>query len=420
MTDSESLGISVDIGTSNLTLHLINAKSSHVILERIVSNPQAVYGDEIISRMDAAREPEKATNLAALVREKIGNEITSMLVESMSSSDSVQSVVIVGNTTMHHLYFKLPTHSLMRPPYLAEEKDPIQIPAPDVGLPFSSITRCYSPPIIESYVGADAVAMMIATGFPDSEKNMISIDVGTNTEIAILTEGKMWVTSAASGPAFEGMSIECGVPGAPGAISSVSIKDSAYSPEYEVIGGGKPSGICGTGVVSAIASMLDKEIILPRGSFNRNLSSPWLVLDSNIVHYIIAPGSESTTGSDVVMTQPDVRMLQQSKAAIRGAFDLLLDHSDLVPDDIVQLNLTGIFGSYLSFDDTVRIGLFPALPSAEVRQLQGGAIRGADLLHRVEYQQVANRIASKVRHVNLTDNPAFKKNFAESLKFPSK
>jgi uncharacterized 2Fe-2S/4Fe-4S cluster protein (DUF4445 family) len=120
------------------------------------------------------------------------------------------------------------------------------------------------------------------------------------------------------------------------------------------------------------------------------------------------------------MTQPDVRMLQQSKAAIRGAFDLLMDHADLAPDEITQLNLTGIFGSLLSIDDAVRIGLFPSLLTAEVRQLQGGAIKGADLLHSVEYQNIAERIASDVKHINLTNNPAFKKRFAKSIAFPSR
>jgi len=420
MINSESLGISVDIGTSNLTLHLINLQSSQVIAERVVPNSQSEFGDEIISRMDAAKKPENAAILASLVRETIGDTTVSMLIETMQSSDSVDSVVIVGNTAMHHLYFELPTDSLLIPPYLAEHKDAIQTPAPDVGLPFSRLTSCYSPPIIESYVGADATAMMIATGFPDSEENIVSIDVGTNTEIAILKDGKIWITSAASGPAFEGMSVQCGVPGGTGAISAVSIQGSELKPEVEVIGGEKPSGICGTGVVSAIASMLDVEIILPRGSFNRNLSSPWLIQDTNVVHYILATAYESSTGFNIVMTQPDVRMLQQSKAAIRGAFDLLLDHADLSPLDIQQVNLTGVFGTGLSIEDAVRMGLFPELHSSEVCQIRGGAINGADLLHQDEYQRIASRIAKEATHINLTDNPTFKKKFTESLPFPSR
>ena len=120
------------------------------------------------------------------------------------------------------------------------------------------------------------------------------------------------------------------------------------------------------------------------------------------------------------MTQPDVRMLQQSKAAIRGAFDLLLDHADLSPLDIQKVNLTGVFGTGLSIEDAVRIGLFPELHSSEVCQIRGGAINGADLLHQDEYQRIASRIAKETTHINLTDNPTFKKKFTESLPFPSR
>ncbi len=420
MANSESLGISVDIGTTNITLHLINIESSHILRELVIPNPQREFGEEIVSRMDFARDRENALKLTSSVRQTISIAIRKMLDEVNLITSSVVSVVIVGNTTMHHLFFDLRTDSLLRPPYEAEHKDAILINASDVDLPFATETSCYSPPIIESYVGTDAIAMMIASGFHDSESNLLSIDVGTNTEIAIMTKGNIWVASAASGPAFEGMSIQCGMPGDSGAIHSVKIDRTDLQPNYEVIGGGKPSGICGTGVVSTIASMLDVGILHPRGSFNRSITSPWLVLDSPIVHYIITTVHESSTGSSIVMTQPDVRMLQQSKAAIRAAFELLLEYANLTSDDIHLLNLTGVFGSGLAFDAAVRIGLFPVLSSAEVRQISGGAIHGADLLHSEEYRQSAERIASEAIHINLSDNPDFQTKFAQFIAFPSK
>ncbi|MHA1943965.1 MAG: ASKHA domain-containing protein, partial [Candidatus Thorarchaeota archaeon] len=395
MTTSESLGISVDIGTTNVTLHLIDIESFQILRELTIHNPQREFGEEIISRIDYARNRENALKFTSSIRQAISYAIRSMLDDTHHDARSVVSVVIVGNTAMHHFFFDLPTDSLLKPPYAAEHKDAILISASDVDLPFDTKTICYSPSIIESYVGTDAVAMMIASGFPESKNTLVSIDVGTNTEIAILTDGRMWVTSAASGPAFEGMSIQCGMPGDSGAIHSVKIRESDLRPLYEVIGGGRPSGICGTGVVSAIASMLDTGILLPRGSFNRSISSPRIVLDSPIVHYIIATAEESSTDSSIVLTQPDVRMLQQSKAAIRGAFELLLKHAKMTPEDIHQLNLTGVFGSGLSYDATVRIGLLPVLPSADIQQISGGAIQGADLLHKEEYRQIAARIVSE-------------------------
>ncbi|MFW9794152.1 MAG: ASKHA domain-containing protein [Candidatus Thorarchaeota archaeon] len=417
MEYSESLGISVDIGTTNITLHLVDMQSLQVLKEIHITNPQREFGEEIISRMDLAKDHESAQKLTSVVRRSIDNAIQILTGDRIGS---VTSITIVGNTAMHHLFFDLPTDSLLKPPYEAENKDAILTNAIDVGLQLDAKVSCYSPPIIESYVGSDAIAMMITSGFPDSQENIVSVDVGTNTEIALLVNGNMWVASAASGPAFEGMSIQCGMPGDLGAIYSIEIQGLELQPMYRVIGDGKPSGLCGTGAVSAIAGMLDTGILLPRGSFDRTLTSPLLVLDSHIVHYILVPGHETATGSSIVITQPDVRMLQQSKAAIRGAFELLLDHAKVTSADIEQLNLTGVFGSDLSLNDAVRIGLFPELPSAELRQIVGGAVKGADLLHRDSYRQIAEQIAAEVTHVNLTDNPDFKAKFAQYLKFPSR
>ncbi|MFW9869150.1 MAG: ASKHA domain-containing protein [Candidatus Thorarchaeota archaeon] len=420
MPSSESLGISIDIGTTNITCHLINIETSQIIREFCIANPQREFGEEIISRLGFAKVRKNSITLTSTVRRSIRKAILTVLDDSNCNADAVESIVIVGNTVMHHLFFDLPTDSLLKPPYEAEKKDAIKVNAIDVELPLSSDTVCYSPPIIESYIGADAVAMMITSGFPDSETTLVSIDVGTNTELALLSEGKMWVTSAASGPAFEGMSIQCGMPGDIGAIYSVEIHGPDSRPIYKVIGDVKPSGICGTGVVSAIASMLDTQILLPRGSFNRSISSQWLVMDSPISHYIIATSHESSTGSSIILTQPDIRMLQQSKSAIRSAFDLLLEHANITSQDIQQLNLTGVFGSGLTLESAIRIGLFPALPSAKVQQIPDGAIKGADFLHLEEYQQIAEFVASEVTHINLTNNSEFKVKFAQNLEFPSK
>ncbi|MFX1484914.1 MAG: ASKHA domain-containing protein [Promethearchaeota archaeon] len=420
MTHLGTLGVSVDIGTSNITLHLINLETSEIRHEMIIDNAQRKHGEEIISRMDYARNRNNALKLTTIVRQSISNTIREMLADSRYKKESVKSVTIVGNTAMHHLFFDLPTDSLLRPPYKAEFKDSISTSASSLLLPFDSDTECYSPPVIESYVGPDAIAMMIASGFPDSEKNTVSIDVGTNTEIAVLKEGRIWIASAASGPAFEGMSIQCGMPGEIGAIHSVEVDSSISKPRYEVVGAGMPRGICGTGIVSAISSMLDAGILLPRGSFNRTISSPWLELGSPIVYYIIVPSQESMTGSAIVISQPDVRMIQQSKAAIRGAFELLLEQAGLKSEDIQQLNLTGIFGSGLSVEAAIRIGLIPELPGAEIHQIPGGAIKGADLLHSMKYREIASHIASTVTHVNLIDNPDFKTKFSKSIGFPSR
>jgi uncharacterized 2Fe-2S/4Fe-4S cluster protein (DUF4445 family) len=286
MTDSRC-GISVDIGTTNITLHLTDLETSNLIQETSFQNPQRAYGEEIISRIDFARVPENATVLTNLVRQSVDDGVSGLLQESGCDREDVDSIVIVGNTVMHHLFFGLDTASLLIPPYRAEYKDSILIPTTEVGLFLHDDARCYSPPLVESFIGADAVAMMLASGFTQTESGLVSIDVGTNTEIAAVNNGEVWIASAASGPAFEGMSIECGTAGDVGAVSKVRIDSNDYRPIYETIGGQKATGICGTGVISCIASMLDTGVLHPLGSFNRKMSSPWLVTDETIAHYIL-------------------------------------------------------------------------------------------------------------------------------------
>ena len=418
MVESDRLGFSVDIGTTNITIHLTNLDDAELLKEITIRNPQREYGEEIISRIDFARKPDNASILTNLVRQCINERISDILRDSSIKRSSVDSVVVVGNTVMHHLFFGLSTLPLLKPPYRADQKNSILIKASEVGLNLHDDAVCYSPPLIESFIGADAVAMMVASGFLESDTSLVSIDVGTNTEIAALNEGEIWVASAASGPAFEGMSIECGTPGDEGAISRVLIDPNDGRPQIEVLGGGKPKGICGTGVISAIASMLESGILLSRGSFNRSLDTTWLVTDQTIIHYILATAHESATNSPVILTQPDVRMIQQSKASIRAALGTVLQNAELDSSDISTLFLTGVFGSGLVLDDAVRIGLLPDMPSAEVRQVHGGASLGADLLHSPDLQKQAQQLVAKSNYIELTDNPGFKEKFAKNLSFP--
>ncbi len=418
MVASNRYGVSVDIGTTNITIHLTSLVDNRFISELIFNNPQRDYGEEIISRIDFARNKENASILTRILRESVRDGVSRILEKSKCSPQLVDSVVIVGNTVMHHLYFGLSTNSLLRPPYVAEHKESITISSSDVDLDLHDESKCYSPPVIESFVGADAVATMLASGFTKSDSNIVSIDVGTNTEIAALNDGEVWIASAASGPAFEGMSIECGTAGESGAISRVRIDPTDFRPHYEVLGGGKPTGICGTGVVSAIASMLNCGILFSRGSFNKGRRIPWLVTDSTIIHYIIATASESATDSKIVLTQPDVRMIQQSKASIRAALGMVLQNARLMPWEISSLYLTGVFGTGLAMEDAIRIGLLPEMINADIKQVRGGASIGADLLHRQECRAAAEKLVAETNYIELTDNPEFKRKFTENLPFP--
>jgi uncharacterized 2Fe-2S/4Fe-4S cluster protein (DUF4445 family) len=214
------------------------------------------------------------------------------------------------------------------------------------------------------------------------------------------------------------MSSECGMPGDIGAISDVEIDKRTLQPNIEVMGGGKPRGICGTGTISVLAAMLNRNILLPRGSFNRNVNSRWLSLDSNIAYYILADNKVSAIGHPIVISQSDIRMLQQSKAAVRAVLDILLDHAHLGAEEIESFYLTGIFGSGLQIEDAYRIGMFPILSNARITQFGKGASLGADLLMIPENRREIEDLVARLKYIEMSDNPAFWTQYFNSIPFP--
>lgn len=419
MPPANDYGISVDIGTTHITLHLVRISDLHVVSERVVQNTQMQFGADIISRISyAIKKKENAKQLTSLIRAAIQDGIGTILNQQGLNPSFVKQVTIVGNTVMHHLFFDLTVNSLSKAPYTADDRDAIRTRAVNVGISILEQAECYSPPLVQSFIGTDAPAVLLASGFLEPKTNHIAIDVGTNTEIAVKSSHGMWIASAASGPAFEGMSMECGIPGDRGAISGVDIDQRTLRPTIEVMGGGKPRGICGTGAISALAAMLDRKIILPRGSFNRELNSRWLNLDTTTAYYILAGNKVSVTGQPIVISQPDVRMLQQSKAAIRGVLDLLLHKAGLEVKDVATLYLTGIFGSGLQIEDAYRIGMFPNFSKAKVVQYSKGASLGADLLMIPENRWKVEELVKKLNYIEMSDNPDFKSRYFASVPFP--
>ncbi|MHA1613249.1 MAG: ASKHA domain-containing protein [Candidatus Thorarchaeota archaeon] len=421
MPEHSMYGIAVDIGTTNITIQLIKLDDHTVQNQILMRNPQGRYGADIISRMRFSTiDPMNQKILVDLIRDEIEKGIKEVLQEGKIKPPLVSDVSIVGNTVMHHLFFDLHLDSLLKPPFKATDKDAISIPAHEVGLDFLTQAMCYSPPVVESFIGPDAVAVLIASEFLEMKEIRMTIDVGTNTEISIITPRGIWIASAASGPAFEGMATECGLGGEKGAINEVRIDSTTYQPTFSVIGDVQPRGLCGTGAVSAMASLLATDLFLPRGSLNRDIKTKWLILDTDVPKYILAFGDTTATGKNIFIAQTDLRMLQQSKAAIRGAIELLLKRSGYSAKDITEILLTGVFGSDLKIKDVYRIGMFPVFDNAKITQVRNGAVRGAGLLLTLKNRERVEKIVDEINYIELSAETEFKTFFLEFLPFPSK
>lgn len=414
-------GIAVDIGTTNITTILVDLDDNSIKSQISLRNPQHPYGADIISRVVyATKDPTNQKILVDLVRDTVKMSIRGILNDCKIDPNQVVGVSVVGNTVMHHLFFDLPLHSLKQVPYSATAKDAIVIKSSHVGLGYLENSNCYSPPIVESFIGADAIAVLIASDFLDKNEIRLTIDVGTNTEVSLVTPSGIWIASGASGPAFEGMATECGLSGEIGAIRKVRINSQTYEPTLSVIGDTKPRGICGTGAVSVMASLLDTDLFLSRGSLNRDIKSKWLSLGGAVPKYILAFGNVSATGEDIFIAQTDLRMLQQSKAAIRSVIEMVLKKAGYTSDDIVEVLLTGVFGSDLDIKDAYRIGMFPNFSQAAIRQVRNSAVEGAGLLLQEKNRTRVNKLICELNYIELTQEEEFKKLYLEFLPFPSK
>ena len=423
MSDSQNgelqrCGISVDVGTSQITVHVVRLPECEVESEVIVPNPQNRIGSDIISRVAySIKNAANASELTQMVRRAVSNAILLALEDSGSPTPSVRDVVIVGNTVMHHLFHGLPVESLSEAPYTTSQKNPVSTTAAAIGLELEKETPVYSPPIIQSFIGPDALMMLVTSGAIDTQDRMVAIDVGTNTEIAVCHEGQIWLASAASGPAFEGMSLQCGMPATEGAIESIRIGPD-YRPEITVIGGARPRGICGSGAISTVAALLGTCLLDSKGSLNRQTHSMWVRREGSLVYYVVAPASQSATASPIYVSQVDLRMLQQSKAAIYAVLTLLLEKAELTPSHVERVFLTGAFGSGVDIKDAYRIGLLPEFTNATLQQMRGGAISGADaMLCSPAMRKTVEGLSRSIRCIEMGGNPEFEERYVKALPY---
>ncbi|MCK4280379.1 MAG: DUF4445 domain-containing protein [Candidatus Thorarchaeota archaeon] len=420
MAHSKHFGVTVDVGTSQLTIHLLDLEKHNLLSQCTLRNPQSPFGLDVVSRVrHAVASENNARRLSELVRGVVIRGVQSAGQDAGVALDDIQSMVVVGNTVMHHLFYGLPVGDLLTPPYETKTLNALDMHTGNLGILLGDGAMCYSPPLISSFVGCDAVAVVLASGLMSSAETTVVADVGTNTEIMVGHKGNLLITSAASGPAFEGMSLDCGMPADEGAISAVQIDTTSHRPKVDIIDRGRPMGICGTGAVSTLGALLDSGLLNSEGSLARNIESTWLSGRGNVVHYILVQATDSGTGHPIYISQIDIRMMQQSKAAIFAAIELLVDEASISAGDVERFLLTGAFGSDLNMNDAIKIGLFPQFQNARIDQIPGGASSGADMiLLNPELRDVASDIARNTGYVNLMDNSEFEFRFSKAQLFP--
>lgn len=387
-------GVALDVGTTTLAARLY-AEDGTLLSECGRENPQSRYGQDVISRIEAALSDADA--LAECIRGGIDALLYSLAKEADVSPSSIDRLVITGNTAMLYLLTKTSVEPLSHAPFAANRLFDEEMKACALGLrSVHPDTTVYLPPIIASYVGADTVTAILASGMLDRRENAVLADVGTNGEIALLVDGRLSVCSTAAGPAFEGVGIQMGMRAESGAIDSVRLMNGTLA--CHTLGEVSPVGICGSGLIDAVACLLDLGELDETGRMDTD---------------------EISLSDHVVLTNRDVRMLQLAKSAIFSGISTLIARSGSAPSQLSQLYLAGGFGSYLQKHSAVRIGLIPRELGMRATSIGNAALEGATMLLLDEgARAAAQRIARSAVHIELATDPMFAELYMMNMSFP--
>ena len=412
-------GFAVDIGTSKIVGHLVDLNTGKTASTGRTENPQLAYGADIITRIAFAMEDkENLQTLQKIVLEAINKILAQVCAEAKVDQHQVYETVVVGNTAMHHLCLGIQPKYTALSPYVPAVKKRLDISNRELGLNTKPESVVSFLPNIAGFVGADALADVLATGFHRLKKTSMLIDIGTNTEIFVGNGQDTLTCSCASGPAFEGARIKHGMKAEVGAIERIHIKPD-LEVEFKTIGNVQPTGLCGSAMIDVVAEMFKRGLIDSKGRFSQRLKTRRLRKTDKQTEFVIAWANENPTKKNIVMTQRDIGEIQLAKAAIFAGSSILMKIQNLNPKELEKVLVAGAFGNYINPTNARLIGLVPDVPTDKIEFVGNAAIEGAKMaLLSMEMRKAAEQLSDEIRYVELAMRPEFGKELADALFIP--
>ena len=414
---SEIFGLAVDIGTTKVAVYLLSLESGEVIDKLGEMNPQIAYGEDVISRIAYTNDNKNGRqNMSEMVVETINSQIIEMCKKAKITPAQIVDAVVVGNTAMHHLFAGLPVKQLAYSPYIPSISQHLDFHANRIDLNISKSAYVHLLPNIAGYVGADHAAVLLANKLWETNKTVFAVDIGTNTEITLASKGRLLSCSCASGPAFEGAHIQDGMRAAPGAIERIQI-ENADEIRLFTIGDQSPVGICGSGIIDAVAELMSIQAINNKGAFVKDHSRVRKNKNNN-QEYLLVDAENTGHNKDITINRSDINEVQLAKGAIRAGLEILLDEAGITAEDVDEIIIAGAFGTYINVKNAIKIGMFPNLPLERFKQVGNAAGMGARLaLLSQKQRKIIQNVVKKIEYIELTTAPNFLKIFIKAMIF---
>jgi uncharacterized 2Fe-2S/4Fe-4S cluster protein (DUF4445 family) len=427
-TTDRLYGLAFDLGTTTVVATLLDLSTGTPAAVASMLSKQQPFGADVITRISAVMmNPAALDLLARMAHETMSELAADVCAQAAVPLSDIVDVALAGNATMTHLALGIDPEPLGIAPFVMAARQFPGVRAADLGLAVHPRARAFVFPALGAYVGGDITAGLLAAGMDRDSRTRLFIDIGTNCEIVLGNREWLTGTAAPAGPAFEGAAIRCGMRAADGAIEGVTITPGSVS--LKVIGDAEPAGLCGSGLVDAVAGLVGAGLLDSSGRFVPEeqaaarlpgLASRLTRLESNRVFVLAWLGEPGDVEHSVYLSQRDVRELQFAKAAIATGWNILLQQAGLQPGDVQQVLLAGSFGSYLSPASAIRLGLVPRLPVLRVVSAGNVAGEGAKMaLLSVRERAGALALLEEVRYVELSDRADFNDRFVEQLQFPA-
>ena len=426
-------GLAVDIGSTTVVAHLSDLQTGDLLATRAVMNPQVAFGEDLMSRISYAIDnPDGLKKLNRAIIGAVNRLAKSVAQEAGIRVTDIHEAVVVGNTTMISLFLNINPENLGMVPFIMADRDEMDIPAAELKLRLHPAANVHILPAVAGHVGADNMAVMIAEEPYRQDEIILIVDVGTNAEIALWNGQTLYNASSPTGPAFEGAQISQGMRAAPGAIERVRIDRETKEVRFKIIGEERwsdewtpeappaisPTGICGSGIIEAIAEMYLAGIIAQDGRFNPQLTHPRLSWEGKMGVFEIATADQTSTGHPVSITQHDVRAIQLAKAALYAGSKLLMREAGV--DHLDRIVLAGAFGSYIDPFHAMVLGLIPDADLTRVTAVGNAAGDGALIaLLNQERRDEAQWIARSSKYVETAANPYFQEVFVSAIHIPN-